>query len=264
MKKVLGLDLGTSSIGWSFVTKDEEKISLKSGVRIVPLSTAEAEEFNKGMQISTNAGRTQKRGARRTLDRYQQRRTKLRHVFNREGWLSYDADANFIGTDEIWEARSRAAIEEVSLDTLAKVFLHMNKKRGFKSYRKGADKEEDTAFKTAIKESDRAVLELDYTIGQWVAEQIVERPNISHRVFTNITFSRALHRAEFDTIWATQSKFHAGLTAKLKQEIGDHTIFFQRPLKSQKGLLSKCEFQLRIIDQGHHAFFDAQCIKQRI
>ncbi|HEU5364762.1 MAG TPA: hypothetical protein VFU62_04500 [Hanamia sp.] len=48
MKKILGLDLGTTSIGWAFVKESdvpgESKIE-KIGVRVNPLTT---EEFRKG------------------------------------------------------------------------------------------------------------------------------------------------------------------------------------------------------------------------
>ncbi len=77
MKKILGLDLGTTSIGWAFVNEDENKDNSKIidvGVRVIPLTTDEQLNFEKGKSITTNADRTLKRGARRNLDRYQLRR----------------------------------------------------------------------------------------------------------------------------------------------------------------------------------------------
>lgn len=81
MKKVLGLDIGTTSIGWAFVKEAENEDELskieKLGVRIIPLSTDEETDFQKGKSISINADRTLKRGMRRNLDRYQLRRENL-------------------------------------------------------------------------------------------------------------------------------------------------------------------------------------------
>ena len=79
MKKILGLDLGTTSIGWAFVKEAEnekEKSSIvKLGVRVIPISTDEENDFQKGKATSINADRTLKRGARRNLDRFQLRRS---------------------------------------------------------------------------------------------------------------------------------------------------------------------------------------------
>ena len=73
MKKILGLDLGTTSIGWAYVIEDDnyEKSEIKQiGVRVNPLTVDEQTNFEKGRPFSVNAERTLKRGARRNLDRY--------------------------------------------------------------------------------------------------------------------------------------------------------------------------------------------------
>ena len=80
MKNILGLDLGTTSIGFAHIVEDEnkEKSEIKElGVRIVSLTTDEQSDFEKGKSITTNANRTLKHGARLNLDRYQQRRKYL-------------------------------------------------------------------------------------------------------------------------------------------------------------------------------------------
>jgi len=52
MKKILGLDLGTNSIGWALVNEaenNEEKSSIiKLGVRVNPLTVDEQQNFEKG------------------------------------------------------------------------------------------------------------------------------------------------------------------------------------------------------------------------
>ena len=80
MKKILGLDLGVSSIGWSVISVDENgdpSEILGMGSRIIPLSTDDANEFSTGNAISKNQKRTQKRTARKGYDRYQLRRENL-------------------------------------------------------------------------------------------------------------------------------------------------------------------------------------------
>lgn len=86
MKKILGLDLGVSSIGWALVneaeSKDEKSSIIKLGVRVNPLIGDEKSDFEKGKSITTNAGRTLKRGMRRNLQRYKLRRENLRGTQN--------------------------------------------------------------------------------------------------------------------------------------------------------------------------------------
>ena len=97
MKKILGLDLGTTSIGWAFINEPENENEIASiintGVRIVPLTTDEEVEFKKGNTISINADRTLKRGARRGLQRFKQRRQAILETFRK---------INFIATNYIY------------------------------------------------------------------------------------------------------------------------------------------------------------------
>ncbi len=55
MKKILGLDLGVTSIGWALVSEaesNEEKSSIiRLGVRVNPLTTDEQQNFEKGKSI---------------------------------------------------------------------------------------------------------------------------------------------------------------------------------------------------------------------
>ena len=70
-KRILGLDLGTNSIGWALVEEDlsnsEKSKIVKLGVRVNPLTVDEKINFEKGRPLSTNADRTLKRSARRNL-----------------------------------------------------------------------------------------------------------------------------------------------------------------------------------------------------
>ena len=70
-------------------------------------------------------------------------------------------------------------------------------------------------------------------------------PNIGLR---NMVFYRQDYLDEFNTIWEKQAEFHKELTEDLKKEIRDIVIFYQRRLKSQKGLINICEFERRQIE----------------
>ena len=61
-------------------------------------------------------------------------------------------------------------------------------------------------------------------------------------------FYRQDYLDEFERIWETQASFHKELTEELKKQIRDVVIFYQRKLKSQKGLVSFCEFESKEIE----------------
>jgi CRISPR-associated endonuclease Csn1 len=84
MKKILGLDIGTNSIGWAFIESNayenpeilDGKI-IQLGSRIIPMDADAMSKFETGSPISKAAGRRQSRGARRLNQRYKLRRTRL-------------------------------------------------------------------------------------------------------------------------------------------------------------------------------------------
>jgi CRISPR-associated endonuclease Csn1 len=84
-KKILGLDLGTNSIGWALINKDEEKV-LGMGSRIIPMGTDKL-DYEKGAGITKNADRRMARTIRKMNKRYKLRRNKLLFILNELGIL---------------------------------------------------------------------------------------------------------------------------------------------------------------------------------
>lgn len=85
-KTILGLDLGTNSIGWALVEIDHENGIVKImglGSRILPMDAGEIGDFERSGKIkSTAAQRTEKRGPRRLNERYLLRRDRLHLVLD--------------------------------------------------------------------------------------------------------------------------------------------------------------------------------------
>ncbi|MFV8328421.1 type II CRISPR RNA-guided endonuclease Cas9 [Flavobacterium sp. ZS1P14] len=386
MKKILGLDLGTTSIGWSFINEAENENEVSSiintGVRIVPLTTDEEADFKKGNTISINADRTLKRGARRGLQRFKQRRDALLETFSKLNFIPTDFIYAEIGketTFSSYKLRAKSATEAITKEELVKVLLMLNKKRGYKSSRKAKTAEEGEAidgmaiattlfeknmapgqwvfnslsnggkyipdfyrsdlqkelerivhfqkqfhfekindklleeiqgksrtqtsqhFNKTLKielaenkgsreetklrhykwRNNAVVNELDLKVIAFVITEINNQINQSsgylgaisdrskelyfnketvgqfqykqlqnnvHSKLKNQVFYRQDYLDEFEKIWETQAKFHPELSDKLKSEVRDITIFYQRKLKSQKHLVSFCEFE-----KGHKA-----------
>lgn len=143
MKLIFGLDLGTTSVGWAVVNESEnsqeESKILDLGVRSIPLSVDEQTNFGKGKPITTNADRRLKHSMRLSNHRFKLRRENLKEILLRNGFINEDSVLNEDGpgsTHQTINLRAKAASEKVSLEELARVLLHINKKRGYKSSRK--------------------------------------------------------------------------------------------------------------------------------
>jgi CRISPR-associated endonuclease Csn1 len=377
MKTILGLDLGTTSIGWALVKEGENAEIIKTGVRVIPLTTDETTNFEKGKSITTNADRTLKRAARRNLQRYKLRRENLidalvnNKIITKESVLCETTNNS---TFETYKLRSDAATSKINLEEFARVLLMINKKRGYKSSRKVKGEEEGSAIdsleitkklyeenltpgqyafellrqdKFALPDFYRSDLKNEFeliwnyqstfypfdlsnenkekligktkaqtaaicykelkfeavelkgkmsekkfqryslrsralseklllgelvevfaeingnianssgylgaisdrskelyfnkiTIGQYLYKQLIENSNTRLK---GQVFYRQDYLDEFESIWETQASFYSKLTPTLKKEIRDIIIFYQRRLKSQKGLLSTCELE---------------------
>lgn len=90
MKRVLGLDLGTNSIGWALVEHDFENKHgqiVAAGARVIPMEQGVLDKFGSGQTISQTAERTGYRGVRRLYQRDNLRRDRLHRVLNVLGFL---------------------------------------------------------------------------------------------------------------------------------------------------------------------------------
>ena len=90
MKRILGLDLGTNSIGWALILqnfKDKKGEILGMGSRIIPMSQDRKDDFGKGNSISQTADRTRFRGTRKLRERFLLRRERLHRILNVLGFL---------------------------------------------------------------------------------------------------------------------------------------------------------------------------------
>ena len=92
-QKILGLDLGTNSIGWAVVNAENTDKGLKpvsilqAGSRIIPMDAKEMSDFENGRSISQTHERTQARGTRRLYERRALRRERLNRVLSLMGFL---------------------------------------------------------------------------------------------------------------------------------------------------------------------------------
>jgi CRISPR-associated endonuclease Csn1 len=100
-KKILGLDLGTNSIGWALVEQDFENKKgeiLGLGSRIIPMSQDIIDTFGQGQSYSQTANRTKARSVRKLYQRDNLRRERLHRILNIIGFLPehYKKQIDFI------------------------------------------------------------------------------------------------------------------------------------------------------------------------
>jgi len=160
MKNILGLDLGTNSIGWALVERNDQYTDGKIigiGSRILPTDVELLSKFETGQAASKNAKRRQFRGSRRLKARYKLRRDRLIKAMKILGWIDADFKPGHtipiaatrlaqmrteFGKTEIpddWVVyflRHMALSEKIEKSELARVIYHMNQRRGFKTNRK--------------------------------------------------------------------------------------------------------------------------------
>lgn len=89
-KHILGLDLGTNSIGWALIESNEQNQPqqiIKAGSRIIPMDAALLGDFEAGNSISQTHDRTMARCMRRMYERRVLRRERLCRVLNILGAL---------------------------------------------------------------------------------------------------------------------------------------------------------------------------------
>lgn len=207
MKKILGLDLGVSSIGWALVNEkendNEQSSIIKLGVRVNPLTTDEQQNFEKGKSITTNADRTLKRGMRRNLQRYKLRRNNLieclkeHKIINNSSVLCENGNHT---TFETYRLRAKAATEEVSLEAFARILLMINKKRGYKSCRKAKGSDEGSLIDGM--NIAKILYEENITPGQFVYRRLQKNKKYIPDFYLSDL------KAEFDSIYNKQKEYY--------------------------------------------------------
>ena len=274
MAKILGLDLGTNSIGWALIEDNQNKI-LGLGTRIFPMGV---ENLGDGEgEISKNASRTGARGVRRQFFRRRLRKQILLKALSENKMCPLEAsdfqewkrNKRFpIEKLTTWfalnpyELRQKALIEKLSLEEIGRIFYHLIQRRGFLSNSRKGGSDDGTIFKGNPKEGKIGITETqknieDKTLGAYLFE-IYPKENQPfqdglERIRNRYT-TRKMYVDEFELIWNKQAQFHAELTNELKTLFGgrkldgykeDGILFHQRPLRSQKHLVGNCSFEPR-------------------
>lgn len=211
MKYSLGLDIGTTSIGWAVINEDKKRIE-DVGVRIFerPENPKNGESLAKP--------RRDARSARRRLRRRRQRLDYLKQFFIEHKLLTSEDIQNLLTYDSAhshkdpYALRAKAIQQKVPNDELFIALYHIAKRRGYKSNRKVVeekDKESGRVLK-AIKENQPLLYQYDGSIAQALLndEKFSQHKRNKRDDYTN-SFIRADFEQEITTIlhrqeWSNQ------------------------------------------------------------
>ena len=261
MSKVLGLDLGTNSIGWAIIERSENKVNLLDhNVNIFQ----EGVNRVKGNEEPSVKTRTEARASRRHYFRRRLRKIELIKILIEQGWCPYLDSADlaewrahkkfplnpefiaWLRTDDVkgsnpYFDRHKCLTEQLNLDlkadrySLGRALYHINQRRGFSSNRKDQQSDsEDGKVKSAIGVLDRDMKVAGY---EYLGDYFYHRYSAGEKIRKHYTDRNAHYIKEFYAICSKQC-ISSELTDKLFK-----AIFYQRPLKSQKGLVGKCPFE---------------------
>lgn len=254
--KILGLDLGIGSIGWALIEIDENGTPmhiLGLGSRIVNLTKEDADSFS-GKGPTACANRTQNRTMRKMLDRYQARRKELTALLASLGMIDPRNRLLDLSPVEIWKLRADAATPgcRLTLAELGRVLLHLNQRRGYRHAKEDSGDSKQTEYVKKVNERSTTLIERGETPGQFFYNALKDSEHrgknntrsYNYRIKEKV-LPRKAYEEELYTIMRVQSEYYPEV---LTPEVIDSIrgiIFFQRPLKSCKHLVSFCEFESR-------------------
>ncbi|WP_334087139.1 type II CRISPR RNA-guided endonuclease Cas9 [Helicobacter typhlonius] len=259
--RILGFDIGITSIGWAYVEGEELK---DCGVRIF----TKAENPKNGDSLA--APRREARGARRRLARRKARLNAIKRLLCKEFGLNlsdYLANDGKLpkayqtnkDTKSPYELRSLALEQKLEPKELARVILHIAKHRGYgnKHAKTGSDKDSGKVL-SAIKVNETAMKDKYQSVGEYLYKEFYQKLRLeSEKKGNNITkefknvrnkkesyehcVAQEQVRAELELIFAKQKDFGATFSKNFESQIIE-TAFYQRDLKSFEDKVGKCVF----------------------
>lgn len=251
-KLVLGLDLGAASVGWALLrvpgNQRESGEVVAMGSRVFPEGT---DRDTKGLEKSKTVQRREARGSRRIKQRRKQRRRRLIATLLKADLLPDGDEAlRTVLAGDPYPLRAKGLDQKLTAHELGRVLYHLNKRRGFKSNRKGGKSKEDGTVYESIQALTNQIGGAGCrTLGEYLNKLVAkpgERPEVRVRCYpvSGLYTLRAMYEQEFDKLWAAQQPHHADkLTPELARELKENVLFFQRPLRSAQHLVGYCELE---------------------
>ena len=264
MTKILGIDTGTNSLGWAIVEKQADEYHLlDKGVNIFQ----EGVKIEKGIESSKAAERTAHKAARVRNYRIKLRKIRLLRILSDahlcpplskaelSAWRlkkEYPKNELFMqwqSTDDESEKTPYAYRHKCLHDCLdfssiidryilGRAFYHMIQRRGFLSNRKDQSVDDTGMVKESISNLTQEMHDAGY---EYLGDYFYSLYNKGEKIRNHYTARNEHYLAEFKAICEKQ-ELDKNLGHEVVHQI-EKAIFYQRPLKSQKGQVGKCVFE---------------------
>lgn len=264
MTKILGIDTGTNSLGWAIVEKKADEYHLlDKGVNIFQ----EGVKIEKGIESSKAADRTAHKAARVRNYRIKLRKIRLLRILSdahlcpplskaelsawrlKKEYPKNDLFMQWQGTDDESEKtpyayRHKCLHECLDFNSmtdryiLGRAFYHMIQRRGFLSNRKDQSADDTGKVKESISNLTQEMHDAGY---EYLGDYFYSLYNKGEKIRNHYTARNEHYLAEFKAICEKQ-ELDKNLGHEVVHQI-EKAIFYQRPLKSQKGQVGKCVFE---------------------
>ncbi len=270
-KKVLGLDLGSNSVGWALLEEMDDQVQgiIDMGSRIFSKAVEEK------VPTPKNVKRRDMRLGRRILQRRARRKQRMLNYLvllellphELQGHQQPEILLNEIGNP--YELRVKALDSELRPYEFGRILLHFVARRGFLSSKKQVagdlfddpdtltylnslddksvnDKEEGAFLADISKVRDAINNTNARTLGEYLynLEQGQCKRNRSHEG-GHLRTDRKMYQDELACIWQQQSQYFSHLPdAFMEDRKGiKQIIFYQRPLKLKEDRIGKCSLE---------------------
>lgn len=265
MTKILGIDTGTNSHGWAIVEKQTDEYHLlDKGVDIFQEGVLKTE---KGKEYSKAAERTAHKAARVRNYRIKLRKIRLLRILSDahlcpplskvelSAWRlkkEYPKNELFMqwqSTDDESEKtpyayRHKCLHECLDFNSmtdryiLGRAFYHIIQRRGFLSNRKDQSADDTGKVKESISNLTQEMHDAGY---EYLGDYFYSLYNKGEKIRNHYTARNEHYLAEFKAICEKQD-LDKNLGSEVVRQI-EKAIFYQRPLKSQKGQVGKCVYE---------------------
>ena len=272
MPNLLGLSIDVNGIGWALL--DQQSLQIKAmGSRVFPVG---CENFGSGKrELSKKAHKRFKRTTRYRYQRSRKRKIKVLEILiennmcplSKEGLHEWKENKKY-PLNELAEwfsinpyhLRRKAVMESITPFELGRILYQISIHRGFPVSERNRGLKENAMY-VGLPQMDRRGINHtqdnieNSSLGVYL-NHLLPQENVSYQYSNervrNRFLSREMYQNELDNIWTFQHQFHDFLTLELKEKlIGNEeevspnkgAVFFQRPLKSQKFRVGRCEFE---------------------
>ena len=238
--RILGLDIGTTSVGFALIEQQESNNSgkiLRMGVRIFP-------EARDPDGTPLNQQRRDKRTIRRQLRRRRERRKSLNELLSSVSLLPKFNSLEWAVTMQLdpYQLRDKGLAAALEPFELGRALYHLSKRRHFKERDIAEDDSKNSSVmskKEVAEDNEResfvsSLNKSGLTIGQSLARRSKDEKK------RGVHANRAAVLDEFKRLCNKQSQYHPKLKDYTFRGAVEEAIFKQRPVFWRKSTLGSC------------------------